>query len=107
MRLTSLHLMLTYLCTLECEHCFAWGSPWQSGTMTGADVDHILDQAQKLGTIESIYFEGGEAFLNMLPSYTGCARRLKKVLQLALSRMRIGRQACRMRWPGCGRSLAC
>lgn len=63
MILRSLHLMLTYQCTLECAHCFAWGSPWQRGTMTSDDVDRILDQAQELGTIDWIYFEGGEAFL--------------------------------------------
>ncbi len=33
MRLTSLHLILTYQCTFECDHCFVWGSPWQEGTM--------------------------------------------------------------------------
>ncbi len=63
MKLTGLHLLLTYQCTLECDHCFVWGSPWQSGTMTLADVHEILRQAKELGTISSIYFEGGEPFL--------------------------------------------
>ena len=26
MELTSLHILLTYQCTCECEHCFVWGS---------------------------------------------------------------------------------
>jgi len=63
MRLSSLHLLLTYQCNLECSHCFVWGSPWQSGTMTLQSVRHILQQAKELGTVESIYFEGGEPFL--------------------------------------------
>jgi len=63
MKLTGLHLLLTYQCTLECEHCFTWGSPWQSGTMTLQDIRHYLRQAKDLGTVGRIYFEGGEPFL--------------------------------------------
>lgn len=63
MKLTGLHLLLTYQCTLECDHCFVWGSPWQSGTMTLKDIHQILQQAKALGTIEWIYLEGGEPFL--------------------------------------------
>ena len=55
--------MLTYQCTFECEHCFAWGSPWQSGTMTLAQIRQVLDQARETASIEKIYFEGGEPFL--------------------------------------------
>ncbi len=63
MKLNGLHLLLTYQCTLECEHCFVWGSPWQSGTLTLAQLDEILRQAKEVGTVDSIYFEGGEPFL--------------------------------------------
>ena len=63
MELKGLHLLLTYLCTFECEHCFVWGSPWQSGTMTLDDIERILDQAEELGTVRLIYFEGGEPFM--------------------------------------------
>jgi hypothetical protein len=63
MELTGLHLLLTYQCTFECDHCFVWGSPWQSGTMRLADIHNILEQARTLGTVRSIYFEGGEPFL--------------------------------------------
>jgi len=61
--LSGLHLLLTYQCTFECDHCFVWSGPFQTGTMTLDTVDHILAEAEKLGTIEWIYFEGGEAFL--------------------------------------------
>lgn len=63
MQLTGLHLLLTYQCNYECDHCFTWGSPWQHGTMTLNDVRHILQQAVETTTITGIYFEGGEPFL--------------------------------------------
>lgn len=63
MKLSGLHLLLTYQCTFECDHCFVWGSPRQSGVMTLDNIRHILREAHDLGTIESIYFEGGEPFL--------------------------------------------
>jgi len=61
--LSGLHLLLTYECNYECDHCFTWGGPAQTGTMTEQTIEHILQQAEALGTIEWIYFEGGEAFL--------------------------------------------
>ena len=63
MKLSGLHLLLTYQCTFECDHCFVWGSPFQTGVMTLKDIREIFRQAQETGTIESIYFEGGEPFL--------------------------------------------
>jgi MoaA/NifB/PqqE/SkfB family radical SAM enzyme len=62
MKLSGLHILLTYQCTYECEHCFVWGSPRQSGTLTLEQVEDILKQAKDAG-VESIYFEGGEPFL--------------------------------------------
>ena len=63
MRLNGLHLLLTYQCTYECDHCFVWGSPFQSGVMTLDQITSIMDQGLELGTVEWIYFEGGEPFL--------------------------------------------
>jgi MoaA/NifB/PqqE/SkfB family radical SAM enzyme len=37
--LTGLHVLLTYRCTFECDHCFVWGSPNQAGTFTLADIE--------------------------------------------------------------------
>ena len=59
MKLTGLHILLTYQCTFECEHCFVWGSPRQSGVLTLAQIREILTQAQE-ADVEWIYFEGGE-----------------------------------------------
>jgi len=63
MSISGLHLLLTYQCNFECDHCFVWGGPRQSGTMRLADIREILRQATALGTVEWIYFEGGEPFL--------------------------------------------
>ncbi|MCG6925519.1 MAG: radical SAM protein [Acidobacteria bacterium] len=63
MKLTGVHLLLTYQCTFECDHCFVWGSPRQEGTMTLATIRHVLNEARALGTVEWIYFEGGEPLL--------------------------------------------
>jgi Radical SAM superfamily len=63
MRLSGLHLLLTYQCIFECDHCFVWGSPRQVGTMSVHDIREILGQAGDVGTIAWIYFEGGEPFL--------------------------------------------
>jgi hypothetical protein len=63
MKLTGLHLLLTYQCNFECEHCFLWGSPRQKGVMTLAQIRDIVCQGTELGTVEWIYLEGGEPFL--------------------------------------------
>ena len=63
MILSGLHLLLTYQCNLECDHCFVWGSPWQSGTMNLQTIRHILQQGKETASVNSIYFEGGEPFL--------------------------------------------
>ena len=62
MKLSGLHILLTYQCTCECDHCFVWGSPWQTGTLTFKQIEEILAQAKEAG-LTSIYFEGGEPFL--------------------------------------------
>ncbi|HEY5762634.1 MAG TPA: radical SAM protein, partial [Rhodocyclaceae bacterium] len=61
--LSGLHLLLTYECNYECSHCFVWGGPSQTGTMTPEIIERILAEARALGSIEWIYFEGGEPFL--------------------------------------------
>jgi len=63
MSLTGVHLLLSYQCTYECDHCFVWASPRAGGTMSVELMLRVLDQAQAIGTVEVIYFEGGEPFL--------------------------------------------
>jgi hypothetical protein len=61
--LTGLHFLLTYMCNAECDHCFLYCSPRLRGTFTTSQIQELLDEATKIGTIEWIYFEGGEPFL--------------------------------------------
>ena len=62
-RLSGLHILLTYRCLSECDHCFVWGSPNQSGVFQLRQLYGVLDQASQVASIRSIYFEGGEPFL--------------------------------------------
>lgn len=61
--LTGIHFLLTYMCNFKCDHCFIYSGPDAKGTFTLDQIRKALDEAHKIGTIEWIYFEGGEPFL--------------------------------------------
>ncbi|HSR43902.1 MAG TPA: radical SAM protein [Acidimicrobiia bacterium] len=61
--LSQLHILLTYTCPFECDHCFVYSSPYAEGTFTAPQLHALLDQAQDVPTIDWIYFEGGESLL--------------------------------------------
>jgi len=61
--LTGIHLLMTYKCNLECDHCFLYSGPTAQGTMTLPQIRCVLDESRKIGSVEWIYFEGGEPFL--------------------------------------------
>jgi len=61
--LNGIHFLLTYNCNYECDHCFLYCGPDAEGTFTLNDIKRILDEGEKLGTIEWVYFEGGEPYL--------------------------------------------
>jgi len=61
--LTGIHFLLTYTCNSECDHCFVYSSPKAKGTFTLSQIKQALHESIKIGTIEWIYFEGGESFL--------------------------------------------
>jgi hypothetical protein len=63
MDFNSIHILLTYQCNYECDHCFAWGSPWQTGVFTAEQLENVFQQALALGSVREFYFEGGETFL--------------------------------------------
>src|SRR5512143_1430968 len=71
--LSGIHFLVTYRCLYQCDHCFVWGSPDQEGTMTLAQLRDVIDQAVALGTIDSVYFEGGEPML-VYPILVSAAR---------------------------------
>ncbi|MDQ7778099.1 MAG: radical SAM protein [Planctomycetota bacterium] len=61
--LTGIHFLLTYTCNYECDHCFVRSGPRTEGTFTLAQIKDVLKESKKIGTVEWIYFEGGEPFL--------------------------------------------
>ena len=60
--MTGAHFLLTYACGYECDHCFVHAGPHAGGTFTIAKIRRVLDELEKIGTITTVYFEGGEAF---------------------------------------------
>lgn len=63
MKLQGIHLLLTYQCLFECDHCFVWSKPSYQETMTLKQIGELLHEASKLGTVKWAWFEGGEPFL--------------------------------------------
>lgn len=63
MTLKSIHLLLTYTCNFECDHCFLYCSPRASGTFTLSQIKEVISQVKKVTSISNIGFEGGEPFL--------------------------------------------
>jgi len=63
MTLRQLHVLLTYTCNFECDHCFVYAGPRAGGVLTIDQVRSLLDQADQVPSIEWVYYEGGEAFL--------------------------------------------
>jgi len=61
--LTGLHFLLTYACNFECDHCFVYSRPGAKGTFTIAKIRDVLAELVKLGTVDTVYFEGGEPAL--------------------------------------------
>lgn len=63
MKLESLHVLLTYRCPYECDHCFVWGSPRQTGVFTLDHLSEVYRQALAVRSVYEFYFEGGETFV--------------------------------------------
>lgn len=61
--LTHVHILLTYQCTFECDHCFLYSSPFSKGVMTLPTCRQVIKESTKTGSVKWIYFEGGEPFL--------------------------------------------
>ncbi len=61
--LMGIHVLLTYMCNLECDHCFVYSGPSATGTFTLGQLRDLLDEASSIDSVKWIYFEGGEPFL--------------------------------------------
>ncbi|MEK7766411.1 MAG: radical SAM protein [bacterium] len=64
MRLTGLHILLTYDCDRACAHCFVWGAPRSRGTFSEEGIEVAVRQAHETPGIDNVWFEGGEPFLH-------------------------------------------
>ena len=61
--LKSVHFLITYKCSAECDHCFIWGSPrGDRGSMTTEQIDDFLAQITRAANITEVCAEGGEPF---------------------------------------------
>jgi hypothetical protein len=61
--LEAVHLLMTYRCERECDHCFVWAGPCQELSMSIGLIRHLLSQAKEVDGVRMIYFEGGEPFM--------------------------------------------
>lgn len=61
--LSGVHFLLTYQCPYECDHCFVYSGPRAQGTFTLVQIVAVLEEARRLGTVQTVFFEGGEPFL--------------------------------------------
>lgn len=59
----GIHIIMTYKCNLKCNHCFIYSDIDANGIMNFSLINKIIKEAQKVKTIDWIYFEGGEPFL--------------------------------------------
>lgn len=62
--LTGVHFLMTYTCNYSCDHCFLYCGPEAKGTMNFQQIVTVLEDSRRLGTVEWIYFEGGEPLLH-------------------------------------------
>jgi hypothetical protein len=61
--LKEIHFLLTYTCLYECDHCFVYSGPEAEGTFSRARLVEVFGDIPKIGSVEKVYFEGGESFL--------------------------------------------
>lgn len=61
--LTGIHILLTYKCTNECDHCFLHCGPDKEGTFTLRQLRRLFSEIPRIETVRTVYFEGGEPFL--------------------------------------------
>jgi MoaA/NifB/PqqE/SkfB family radical SAM enzyme len=64
-RLEDLWIMQGSVCDLKCRHCYTASSPQNNRLqqITGAELRPHIEEARQLG-VRTIYFTGGEAFVN-------------------------------------------
>ena len=74
----KLHILLTYNCTLRCKHCYVFSDQRAPGKISLSQVSHFLNDGQKLGSLEWVYFGGGEPF-TQYPMLLKAVQRARKL----------------------------
>lgn len=62
MKLSNLHILLTYNCSLRCKHCYVFSGPRAAGKISLSQISRILNESRNLTNLGLIYFGGGEPF---------------------------------------------
>ena len=71
LKVNGIHFLLSYSCTYRCDHCFLHCSPEARGTFTFEQLRQVFAQIELMGSVETVYFEGGEPFLYYPPLLEG------------------------------------
>jgi|ERR1017187_399437 MoaA/NifB/PqqE/SkfB family radical SAM enzyme len=61
--LKGIHILLTNTCVWECDHCLLHWAPCARGIFTVEQLHRVFDEIERIGSIEEVYFEGGEPLL--------------------------------------------
>jgi MoaA/NifB/PqqE/SkfB family radical SAM enzyme len=59
---TRLHILLTYKCSLRCNHCYVYSHQRAPGKISLRQISQILKDGRKLPDVKWVYFGGGEPF---------------------------------------------
>jgi hypothetical protein len=82
--LTGIHILLTYGCIFECDHCFLYCSPRSEGTFTAESLRRGIEQAKAVRTVTTVCFEGGEPLLYLPLLLAGIAHAKTRGLQTGM-----------------------
>jgi len=82
--LTAIHFLTTYACNFECEHCFLHCSPRSRGTFSIQQIRRVLDECGRIGTINMVYFEGGEPMLYFPLVLAGAREARRRGLEIGI-----------------------
>jgi MoaA/NifB/PqqE/SkfB family radical SAM enzyme len=61
--ISGVHVLLSYTCLFQCDHCFLHCSPESGDAFTMRKLEDLLDQSAEIGSVKLVCFEGGEPFL--------------------------------------------
>ena len=93
---TGIHVLLTYRCTYRCDHC--------AGAFTIPQLRILFDEIGRIGTIQTVYFEGGEPFLHYATLLEGVRMAHAAGFETGMSPTPTGLRLWKTRYAVCARS---